>query len=74
VTPAAEHPHCETVFEQLTRRTDTTATRGAQIGPLDTVRSVVVERADDIESVDDIPSELARIDDRVTAILPEYDG
>lgn len=69
-----ENPHYETAFEQLVQTTDTTATRGAQIGPFDTVRSIIEEGVKSIDSVEDVPSNLARIDEQVSAVLSTYDG
>ena len=68
-----ENPHYETAFEQLTATTDTTATRGAQIGPFDTVRTVIEEGIDRFDGVDSVTDELDRLDSQVESGLKSYD-
>lgn len=69
-----QNPHYETAFDQLVEKRDTMATRGAQIGPFDTVRSIIEEGFESIDSVETVPEELARIDQQVEATLDSYDS
>ena len=68
----AENPHYETAFTQLTETEDTTATRGAQIGPFDTVRSIIEEGVESIDGVEEVPAALDRIDGKVESTLESY--
>jgi sn-glycerol 3-phosphate transport system substrate-binding protein len=70
----AENPHYETAFTQLVETRDTTATRGAQIGPFDTVRSIIEEGAESIDAPEEVPGALERIDDQIEGTLDSYDG
>ena len=68
----AENPQYETAFTQLTATEDTTATRGAQIGPFDTVRSIIEEGVESIDGVEEVPAALDRIDGKVESTLESY--
>jgi len=67
-----ENPHFQTAFDQLVDTTDTTATRGAQIGPFDTVRTLVEERVDTMDGVESVPAQLERLDSQVRDELESY--
>jgi len=69
-----ENPHFETAFNQLVETRDTTATRGAQIGPFDTVRSIIEEGFEGIDTVEDVPGGLDRINQQVERTLDSYNG
>ncbi|MFB6224438.1 MAG: extracellular solute-binding protein [Haloarcula sp.] len=60
-----ENPHYRTAFDQLMETRDTMATRGAQMGPFDTVRTVIEEAVDSMDGVDSVPAELERLDSQV---------
>jgi len=62
-----ENPQFETAFTQLVESRDTTATRGAQIGPFDTVRSIIEDRVESMDAVEEVPAELDRLDEQVAA-------
>ncbi len=51
---------------------DTTATRGAQIGPFDTVRTVVEDAVDSMDGPDSVPATLERLDEQVGKQLESY--
>ncbi|MDS0221279.1 hypothetical protein NDI54_07950 [Haloarcula sp. S1AR25-5A] len=51
--------------DQLMRLRDTTSTQGAQIGPFDTVRTVIEEAVDSMDGVDSVPDVLKRFDTQV---------
>ncbi|GGN88718.1 methyl-accepting chemotaxis protein [Haloarcula pellucida] len=67
-----ENPHYATAFDQLVATTDTTATRGAQIGPFDSVRTIIEEGIDHITNVEEVSEELARVNERVEKRLRTY--
>ncbi|WP_254271294.1 methyl-accepting chemotaxis protein [Haloarcula marina] len=66
------NPHYATAFDQLVGTTDTTATRGAQIGPFDTVRTIVEEGIDNVQSVDEVSERLTRVNSQVEKQLESY--
>ncbi|MBX0323228.1 extracellular solute-binding protein [Halomicroarcula sp. F13] len=66
------NPHYATAFDQLVATTDTTATRGAQIGPFDTVRTVIEEGIEHITNVEQVDEELARVNEQVEKRLRTY--
>ena len=47
-------------------------TRGAQIGPFDTVRSIIEEGVESIDGVEEVPAALDRIDGKVESTLESY--
>lgn len=51
---------------------DTTATRGAQIGPFDTVRTVIEDAVDSMDGPDSVPTPLERLDEQVGKQLERY--
>jgi sn-glycerol 3-phosphate transport system substrate-binding protein len=53
---------------------DTTATRGAQIGPFDTVRTIIEDAVDSMDGPDSVPSALKRLDAQVGKQLERYDS
>ena len=69
-----QNPHYRTAFDQLTETRDTTATRGAQIAPFDTVRTIIEDAADSMDGPDSVPSALKRLDTQVTKQLERYDS
>ncbi len=69
-----QNPHYRTAFDQLVDTRDTTATRGAQIGPFDTVRTIIEDAVDSMDGPDSIPSALDRLDTQVTKQLERYDS
>jgi sn-glycerol 3-phosphate transport system substrate-binding protein len=69
-----QNPHYRTAFDQLMQTRDTTATRGAQIGPFDTVRTIIEDAADSMDGPDSVPSALERLDAQVGKQLERYDS
>ncbi|MCJ0618615.1 extracellular solute-binding protein [Haloarcula hispanica] len=69
-----QNPHYRTAFDQLVDTRDTTATRGAQIGPFDTVRTIIEDAVDSMDGPDSVPSALDRLDTQVTKQLERYDS
>ncbi|MFU1781896.1 extracellular solute-binding protein [Haloarcula japonica] len=69
-----QNPHYRTAFDQLIETRDTTATRGAQIGPFDTVRTIIEDAVDSMDGPDSVPSALDRLDTQVTRQLERYDS
>ena len=67
-----ENPHYATAFDQLVETQDTLATRGAQMGPFDTVRTIIEECYDSIEDPSDVSSALDRLDSKVEKQLQSY--
>ena len=51
---------------------DTTATRGTQVGPFDTVRTVIEDAVDSLDGPDSVPTALERLDERVGKQLERY--
>ncbi|MFB6242895.1 MAG: extracellular solute-binding protein, partial [Halobaculum sp.] len=68
-----ENPHYGTAIDQLLTTTDTTATRGAQIGPFESVRTAVEEGFERMETVEDVPETLARVTEGVESLLDAYE-
>ncbi|WP_367176180.1 extracellular solute-binding protein [Haloarcula rubripromontorii] len=68
------NPHYRTAFDQLMETRDTTATRGAQIGPFDTVRTIIEDAVDSMDGPDSAPSALDRLDTQVTKQLERYNS
>jgi sn-glycerol 3-phosphate transport system substrate-binding protein len=66
------NPHYRTAFDQLMETRDTTATRGAQIGPFDTVRTVIEDAVDSMDGPDSVPTALERLDEQVGRQLERY--
>jgi len=69
-----QNPQYRTAFDQLIETRDTTATRGAQIGPFDTVRTVIEEAVDSMDSPSSVPATLERLDTQVEKQLERYDS
>ncbi|GCF12488.1 hypothetical protein Harman_04230 [Haloarcula mannanilytica] len=69
-----QNPQYRTAFDQLMQTRDTTATRGAQIGPFDTVRTVIEDAIDSMDGVDSVPSALDRLDTQVGKQLERYES
>ncbi|GGK63288.1 extracellular solute-binding protein [Haloarcula sebkhae] len=69
-----QNPHYKTAFDQLIETRDTTATRGAQIGPFDTVRTIIEDAVDSMDGPDSVPVALDRLDTQVTKQLERYDS
>jgi len=69
-----KNPHYETAFKQLLETSDTVATRGAQVGPFDTVRTVIEEGYERIDTVDDVPDVLDDVDRKIESALRSADG
>jgi len=69
-----QNPHYRTAFDQLMETRDTTATRGAQIGPFDTVRTIIEDAVDSMDGPDSVPSTLERLDAQVGKQLERYDS
>ena len=67
-----ENPHFSIAFDQLVETRDTVATRGAQMGPFDTVRTIIEESYDGISDPSDVPGALDRLDSQVEKQLQSY--
>jgi len=67
-----ENPHFATAFDQLVETRDTLATRGAQMGPFDTVRTIIEECYDSIDDPSEVSSALDRLDSKVEKQLQSY--
>jgi len=67
-----QNPHYATAFDQLVETNDTVATRGAQLGPFDTVRTVIEEGIDSIHGIEEITDGLEKLDSQVERQLQSY--
>lgn len=69
-----DNPVYKTAFDQLTETKDTIATRGAQIGPFDTVRTIIEDGIEGIDTLEEVESGLDRLDSQVQKKLESYDS
>jgi len=69
-----ENPFFRIAFDQLQNTEDTVATRGAQIGPFDTIRTMIEDSIDSIDSVDQVTETLDRLDSQVQKQLQSYES
>jgi len=67
-----QNPHYGTAFRQLMETTDTMATRGAQIGPFDRVRTIIEEGFERVDTTDDVPAVLDDVDTKVGSALQSW--
>lgn len=69
-----ENPMYKTAFNQLTETKDTKATQGAQIGPFDTLRTIIEESVDSMKTPEEVPKKLDRLDLQLEKKLETYNS
>lgn len=69
-----QNPMYKIAFDQLTETKDTVATQGAQIGPFDTMRTIIEESVDSMEDTSDVTKKLKRLDLQLEKKLESYNS